>query len=168
MSVKQGHTGPAMHTHNLASICTYARREKTTVIFRAQACMLLYGFNWMLTEISPLSILFHRGTYKIKKIQLTSYCLDFLISLIAVICSPFFWEGLVSLAVWSSGSLLGFSSVGFGCFWVSVVDTGTGAVAGVVVLLLVGFLSAVGANGPLSPVPASGLCVWGWTGLGAC
>lgn len=87
-------------------------------------------------------------------------------SLIGVICSPFFWEGLVSLAVWFSGSVLGFSSVGFVCFWVSVV--GTGAVAGVEVLVSVGCLAAVGANGPLPPVPACGFCVWDWTGLGPC
>lgn len=72
----------------------------------------------------------------------------------------------MSLAVWVSGSVLGFSSVGFGCFCISVVDTG--AVAGVVVLVSVGCLAAVGANGAVLPVPACGFCIWGWTGLGLC
>lgn len=85
-------------------------------------------------------------------------------SLIGVICSPFFWEGLVSLAVWLSSSVFGFSSVGFGCFWVSV--DGTGPEDDVVVLVSVGCLAAVGANGPLPPVPTCGF--WDWAGLGPC
>lgn len=87
-----------------------------------------------------------------------------MISLTGVICSPFFWEGFVSLAVWFSGSILGFSSDGFRGFWVSGV--GTGAVAGVVVLVSVGCLAAVGANGPLTPVPVCAFCPW--AGLGPC
>lgn len=53
--------------------------------------------------------------------------------------------------------------MGFGSFWVSMV--GTGAVSGVVVLVSVGCLAAVG---PLSAVDACGLCICGWAGLGPC
>jgi len=84
-----------------------------------------------------------------------------------VICSPFLWEDLVSLAVWFSGSILGFSAAGHGCFWVSLVNTG--AVAGVVVLESISCLAlALGANCPLPPVPACPFWVWGWAGLGPC
>lgn len=89
-------------------------------------------------------------------------------SLIGVICSPFFWEGLVSLEVWFSGSVLSFSSDGFGCFSISVVVTGV--VDGAVVLVSVGCLAAAGANGLLTTLPACGfwLCVWGWPDLDPC
>lgn len=60
----------------------------------------------------------------------------------------------MSLAVWTSDSGLGFSSEGF---WESVVVTVV--VVGVVILVSVGCLAAVGANGPLPPVPACGFWV---------
>lgn len=66
----------------------------------------------------------------------------------------------MSMAVWLSDSVLGFSSVVFGGFWVSGPGLDAGAVAGVVVLVSGGCLAAVGAYCP-PPLPAGGFCVWG-------
>lgn len=85
-----------------------------------------------------------------------------------MICSAFFCAGLLSLAAWFSDSVLSFSSVGFGCLWVSPVGVGPGAVGGIPVLVSGCCLAAVGANRPLPSIPAGGFCTCGWACFWPC
>lgn len=88
-------------------------------------------------------------------------------SLIGVMGSPFFWDGLVSLGVWISCSVLGFSSVALGCcFWASVVAVIAEVLVSAGSLLSPGSLAAAGANG--LPVPAGGFWAWDAVVLGLC